>query len=123
MSFASQTAAAFTAALGVFRSGNLNACVMRWPVNRAGADLTGARNYDAIEAPSPDNLALVAGGLMADYQFSMTCLKADFNTMPTSGSLLLRNGRVSRILTIENAVSPTVDVSPILYLHCGTPDK
>jgi hypothetical protein len=122
MSFESQTADAFAAALKVFRSDDPSRCLMRLPVNRDGTDKTGAADYDCIQAPSPDTMTLMAGGFLNDYQFSLTALKTDFTTPPISGTLLLRNGRVSRVLVIEDA-SRGVDISPVLYLHCGTPDK
>ncbi len=122
MSFQSQNVAAFKAALRVFISTDSGSCIMRLPVNRDGTDKADAQNYDCIQAPSPDTLTLVAGGFLNDYQFSLTCLKTDFDTPPIPGTLIIRKGRVSRILTLEDG-DKGVDVSPILYLHCGTPDK
>lgn len=122
MSFASQNIDAFHAALAVFRSGNLAACIMRLPVNRDGTDKAGAKNYDCIQAPSPDAMTLMAGGMNTDYQFSLTALKQDFTTPPASGTLFVRNGRVSRILVVEDG-NAFMDISPILYIHCGAPDK
>jgi hypothetical protein len=122
MSFQSQNEAAFDFALNVFKSDDTGSCTMRLPVNRDGTDAFGAKDYDCIQAPSPDTMTLVAGGFLNDYQFSVTCRKTDFTTPPIPGTLLIRNGRVSRILTLEDA-GAGVDVSPILYMHCGTPDK
>lgn len=122
MNFQSQNVAAFRAALRVFKSRDTGSCTLRLPVNRDGTDGLLAKDYDCIQAPSPDTMTLVAGGFLNDYLFSVTCLKTDFDTPPIPGTLLIRNGRVSRILTLEDA-GAGIDISPILYLHCGTPDK
>ena len=122
MSFQSQLCNAFRASIKVFRSMSPGSCTLRMPVNNDGTDAFGATDYDCIQAPSPDTLTLVAGGFLNDYQFSVTCLKDDFNTLPIAGTLFLRFGRVSRVLIVQDG-TPGVDISPILYLHCGAPNK
>ena len=90
----------------------------RFPVTRAGADKTGAANINCIPSPSPDNLDLVSGGFRTDYQFSMCAKKEDMTTIPASGDLFLKGGRVSRVLFVDNS-----EMSPLVVFHCGTPDK
>ena len=90
----------------------------RFPVLRNGTDKALAANYDCIPSPSPDNIDLVTGGFRAEYQFSMAARREDFTTLPMSGDLFLKGGRVSRVLFVDNS-----EVSPLVVFHCGTPDK
>lgn len=100
-------------------SGQVGACSFTWPVDRVSKlPATGSKVYDCIGTSSQDALALMAGGMMADYEFTLTCRRQDFDTVPLSGDLILRNGRLSRIIRPEPS-----DVSPLLLLHCGTPHK
>ena len=90
----------------------------RFPVDKTGADKTGAADYDCIPSPSPDELDLITGGFREDYQFSMSSKREDFTTLPIQGTLFLKGGRVSRVLKIDNS-----ELSPLVVFHCGTPDK
>ena len=108
----------FEQGLNIYRTSKAGSCIMRLPVNRDGTDADGAREYDCIPSPSPDALTLAAGGFIPDYQFSITVRKDDFETLPISGDLFVKSGRVTRILSLE-----TTDISPVVLLHCGTPDK
>ena len=119
MSFQQQLLDAFDGALDVFRSDEADSCLIRLPVTKDGADVTGAANYDAIQAPTPDELVLITGGFQNRYKFSLTVRKADFaNTAALDGMLFLSNGRVSRILAVGDKTAG-VDISPVIILHCG----
>jgi hypothetical protein len=118
LSFQDQALEAFDAFLDVMKEGVPLACVMRFPVTRAGADKSGTDDYDAIPSPSPDRLDLITGGFLEEYQFSMSARRDDFATLPIAGDLFKMNGRVSRILFVENS-----ELSPVVVFHCGTPDK
>jgi hypothetical protein len=109
---------AFDALLDVMREAAPESCVIRWPVTKAGADATGAADYDAIPSPAPDTLDLMAGGFRADYGFSVSTRVSDFTTVPTIGTMLLKGGKVSRVIRAEAA-----DSSAVLVLHCSTPEK
>lgn len=91
---------------------------IRYPVTKAGADAAGVAEYEVIPSPTPDRLELIEGGFLADYQFSMLAKVDDFPSAPVVGTLLLKDNRVSRILSVEAS-----EASPFYLLHCGTPEK
>ena len=99
---------------------------LRFPVTRAGADQsqTGfptAANYDCLPSPSLNQVDLITGGFVGAYEFSISVRKADcsFFTDPRmNGILILKGGRVSRVLWPEIS-----ELSPLVVLHCGSPDK
>lgn len=118
MSFQSESLIAWEALLEVMQEEAANACVLRWPVARNGSDKSGADEYDCIPAPTPDRLDLVAGGFLQDYQFSVSARRSDFTTLPVVGDLVLQANRVLRIVTVESS-----DLSAVVVLHLGSPDK
>lgn len=91
---------------------------LRFPVNKDGTDATGAADYRCLPSPSTNQLDLMAGGFRGDYQFSITVRRADFTTFPSSGSLILKGGRVVRIEKMDDS-----EVSPLVVFHCTTPEK
>lgn len=91
------------------------ACKFRFPVDRDG---TGGIEYDGVIGPSPDTLTLTAGGFIEEYAFTILARVADFAETPITGQMLLRTGKVARILQVE-----VTDLSPLILLHCGSPDK
>ena len=119
--FQDQLVQNFKETLELVRSDVAGSCSMRWPVKSDGSDDTGAADYDCISSIVPDTLSLLStgGGMLADYTFTLTMNRLDFqDELPISGDLFKKNNRVSRILIIDNN-----DVSPILLIHCGTPNK
>ena len=118
MSFSAEALDSFNALLEIMQEAAPTGCTIRWPVVRDGTDNTGAADYDVLPSPSPDKLELMAGGFLADYEFSMSARRDDFDKLPDSGTLLSRGGRISRILSVENS-----ELSPTIVLHCGTPDR
>lgn len=109
----------FEDALDMVRSADPGNCSFAWPVDKSThLAVAGGRLYDCIASVTPDAMTLMAGGMLEDYEFTIVCRRADFETPPISGDLIIKNGRLSRILT----PSPS-DVSPLLVLHCGTPHK
>ncbi len=118
MSFQSEALDAWEAMLELMQEEAPKACVLRFPVTKLGTDQTGAADYDCLPSPSPDRIDLVEGGFIANYQFSVSARVDDFETVPVSGELVLKNGRASRVLYTEVA-----ELSPLILLHCGTPEK
>lgn len=118
MSLQADQLEAFDALLDVMHEADPDGCVIRWPVTKAGADATGAADYDAIPSLSPDMLNLVEGGFREEYGYSVSARKDDFDTLPGNGTLVLRNGKVSRIINVESG-----ETSAIVLIHCTTPEK
>ncbi len=108
MSFETEVLAGFEAALRLYRTKEAQSCVMLWK----------DKPYDVIGAPSPDGTALLAGGFIADYAFSVAGRRVDFPTLPKSGDPIVKGGRKSKILKVEPS-----DISPLVVFHCGTPDR
>ena len=118
MSFRDESIEAFDAMLEVMQEASPDACVFRCPVTKAGADATGAADYDTIPSPAPDRLELMSGGFLADFEYSMASRVDDFTTLPVAGTLFKRNGKISRILYLD-----TSELSGVVVFHCGTPNK
>lgn len=118
MGFKLEALESFNIMLDTLREDDPEACVLRYPVTKAGSDIAGAADYDALQSPSPDQLTLQEGGFLDDYMFSVTMRTDDFETLPSVGKMLKMNGRVARVLKVEN-----VDVASLILVHCGTPNK
>src|SRR5579862_6818734 len=75
---------AFESALEVLNSGDASSCV--FTILTLGKQaVTNGRRYDCISSISPDAFALIPGGMLSDYQFSMSARLKDFPTLPISG--------------------------------------
>ena len=105
----------FEATLLLVRDTDPASCVFAYlGTNRSATGVM----IDCIQSSSPDAMVLVAGGMMDDYGFTLSCRKWDFTVPPVSGDLIRKGGRLSRIIKPEGN-----DISPLYLLHCSTPEK
>lgn len=74
---------------------------------------------DCLPQPTPDATTLLRGGYIASYQASIGVRAADLPRPVTSGLIVTRRGRQSKVLSVDDGAG----ISPLVVLHLGSVDE